>query len=293
MNAIAAMSVCDWEGNPAHRPLTGVGRGHISGKGFAPRERHETADETFATAQAIWNHAQKTSARGVVVQAFWTDCCDHRHLLFHNGRDCRLLTRAAVTAKGYDDAVRASRRRVMQIAASQEQSVEAVRLGRDVQEAEWRDPADNNPNARKPKTVRGHRRYDVLRGLKDGGDLVTIQHVATADRYRLDYEVGHEGANPGGEGGLVRVDQAYQEDGPTHRRLAAMARYREATVAVGQTLNVILVHVVLLNRDVTSYAVPRNIRREIAMGYLVAALDRLLEHYGEPSLDDLRRAEDG
>jgi hypothetical protein len=179
--------------------------------------------------------------------------------------------------------------RVREITRQHEAPVEFVRLGRDVELAEWRDPTDDNPNARTPKTVKAYRRVDVLATLYKRGGLVTLEHRAGAERYRTAYEVGHEGAVGGGSGGRgERVQECYQPGGPTMARLDQLSVYRAATQAVGPTLSGVLMHVVLLNSDVTGWAEWRGVRREVAMGFLIAALDRLCEHFGVFSLDEIR-----
>jgi hypothetical protein len=280
--------VCDWEGNPAFRPLTGMGEGHVIGKGFVPRNRTETAVDTFATASAIWRHAKQTGARGVMVQAFWTDCCGHKHLLFHNGKDCRLLARAQSVADGYQSSLESVHARVAEIAVAQSETIEPVRYGRDVTASKWVDPVQANQFAKTPEKVKGFRRIDTLVRLLAGGTL-TKEHVAAGFRLRDDYEVS-EGARPGSERSEIRGSGT---GGPLDAQLAAVARYRAAIQAVGKIPSAMVLHVVLDNRSITAWAEPRGMSVSSATGYLLCGMDRLQEHYGH-SIEhrDIQRVED-
>lgn len=177
--------------------------------------------------------------------------------------------------------------RVREIARQHEAPVEFVRLNRDVALAEWRDPLDKDTQARAPKIIRAYRRIDVLAKLERDGRLVTREHRAGGERYRTDYEIGHEGASPPGAKG-DRVDQSYQPGAPTRKRLAHLTAYRKATQAVGARLSSVLMGVVLHNQNVTEWAEKRCLDRNVAMGFLVGALDRLCEHYGVFSDDEMK-----
>ena len=176
--------------------------------------------------------------------------------------------------------------------------VEVVRIGRDVEAGEWRDPDDSNPNRRTAKKVSGHRRIDVLQGLHVNGKLVTGEHMSAARRFRTAFEIGHEGATPSGAPG-GRVQETLQPGGPTLAQLDQLRVFREAMEAVGPRLSGILVHVVLLNVDVSTWCKGRgpadddgrgtDLRRDVGMGVLVAALDRLCDHL-LPVIKEERRA---
>ena len=77
---------------------------------------------------------------------------------------------------------------------------------------------------------------------------------------------------------------------PSVGLLAAMGRYRAAVQAVGQSASVLLIHVCLDNRSLTEWAEPRGFSVSVVTGRLLAAMDRLAEHYGV-TLDDLKRVE--
>jgi uncharacterized protein DUF6456 len=144
--------------------------------------------------------------------------------------------------------------------------------------AQWDDPDDRNIRSKTARQVIGHRRVDPLVTIHRREGLVTESHLRAAVRYRDDYETGIEGATP-------PKDEGQSSAGPgagMDARLDAMARFRQATQAVGQRLSRILVAIVLGLEDVTRYAASVRINRHIAMGYLIAALDRLAEFY-EPA----------
>jgi hypothetical protein len=145
--------------------------------------------------------------------------------------------------------------------------------------AQWDDPDDKNERSKTPRQVLGKRRNDPLMMLLNRRDSsVTKHHVASAERFRADYEVGELGARPDQTIGFVSCS-AGSPGGPTEVRLDALRRYRNAKRALGRS-SAALLHVVLIDRiDVTTHAEDRGISRHVAMGMLIAALDRLQEHY--------------
>lgn len=142
---------------------------------------------------------------------------------------------------------------------------------------EWIDPDDMRPNRRTPKMVSGFRAIDVLQSARKRNSLITKKHIKAAQHLRQAYDLGIEGARPG----YVRpeVGTAYYggQSGPQEMQLMALQSYENARAALGP-LFPILLHVVLLNLEVTTF---RNLGRQ-AMGYLVAALDALVDHYDPP-----------
>lgn len=148
----------------------------------------------------------------------------------------------------------------------------------DIEAADWRDPADTNIRRKNPREVHGARRVDILVTMMRRKSPIELRHVAAADRYRIDYEVGIEGSHPGRD--PMATSDAETPTDPEMGRLAALANFRHATQAVGKMLSGILVHVVLAGLDVSAWATWKQTKPEHAMGYLVAALDRLAEHYG-------------
>lgn len=288
MSHIANLA-CDWDGPPAYRPLTGLGEGRISGKGFAPRQRHETADATYDAASAIWAILQRGKTQGAAVQAFWTDVCGHKHLIFRDGRDCRLATRGQSVAADYAAALAAAPARVRAIEEGQAQPIEPVRYGRDVVAGEWTDPVQTNKFSKAPERVRGFRRTDALVTLLKRG-TITERHVAVGFKLRDDHELS-EGARIGGQRSEIRGGG--DASGPADVQLAACARFRAAIQAVGKTVSGMVVHIVLNNQTIASWAEMKGMSASVATGYLISGLDRLQDHY-EPSMDprDLERARD-
>ncbi len=177
--------------------------------------------------------------------------------------------------------------RVRDIAEAQAAIVEPVRLGRDVEAAEWRDPEDTNPNRREPRRVKGHRRMDVLYHLYHGRHMLTRRQAAAGVRLRDDYEVS-QGAKPGAERSEVRGGGTL---GPAEAQLAAVARYRAAMQAMGPQLSGVVLHVVLHNGTLQEW---REVQRAVATdkpgkvyvaaqrarAQLIEGLDRLEAHYG-------------
>ena len=145
------------------------------------------------------------------------------------------------------------------------------------EQAEWDDPDDKNTRSKTPRQVIGYRRADPLLILHRRGGEVTKDHIRAAHRFRDDYEIGH-GARPGyerPEAGCGAADAM----GAAEMQFRAMDSYKAAMLAVGIRLSSILVVVVLEGRSPTSYAEERGQSAVKMVGYLVAALDRLLEHY--------------
>jgi len=156
--------------------------------------------------------------------------------------------------------------------------------------AEWVDPEDMDRSKRTPRKVSGYRRTDALVGLQKRSDgKITQKHLDAADKLRDAYQIGVEGARPG-QGrsfaqdavmtGFAAGDYMKHDD-----RLGALQRYKLALRAVGPSLAGILVHVVLLNRDLAAWAKERKSLsgRELTShdcrGYLIAGLDALVDHF--------------
>jgi len=151
-------------------------------------------------------------------------------------------------------------------------------------QSEWRDPADDNPNRREARVVKGTRAHDaVYAAHRRPGSLITIQHVRAANRYLTDYEIGVLGAHPNAPervGGSRSQGILY----PQEQQNARIRSISLADRALGTKAAEIVHHVVLgipdpLQRDVASYARRFGIDAKLAMGLLVAALERLVEHY--------------
>jgi len=140
-----------------------------------------------------------------------------------------------------------------------------------VERATWDDPDDTGRRGSYVRMVHGYRRSDPLITLhRRSPREVTQQHLQAAERLRDDYEIS-EGVNLGkGSGG---------EAGPMDVQIDARTRYRAAVAAVGPSLCAILLPVVLSAWTVKQWAEDRGMSETKASGYLIAALDRLQDHY--------------
>ena len=146
--------------------------------------------------------------------------------------------------------------------------------------AEWDDPSDTNTRSKTPRQVIGYRRADPLLILHKRGGEVTKDHIRAAHRFRDDYEIGH-GARPGYDrmNAAAGSSDDKERPGAAEMQFRAMDGYKAAMLAVGIRLSSILVVVVLEGRSPTSYAEEKGQSAVKMVGYLVAALDRLQEHY--------------
>jgi len=140
-----------------------------------------------------------------------------------------------------------------------------------VERAAWDDPDDTGRRGTYVRMVHGYRRSDPLITLhRRSPREVTQQHLQAAERLRDDYEIS-EGVNLGkGSGG---------DAGPLDVQLDARTRYRTAVTAVGPSLCAVLLPVVLSAWTVKEWAEDRGMSETKAAGYLIAALDRLQDHY--------------
>lgn len=165
-----------------------------------------------------------------------------------------------------------------------------------VETGAWDDPTDTGRrNSTNVRLVHGFRRADPLITLhRRSPHEVTERHLRAAERLRDDHEIGEgvRGVGRGAGGGV----------GPTDAQLDGLTRYREAVAAVGQSQCAILLPVVLAGWTVKRWveskgpATDSNSRvlydrrgqplpamtEQKAAGYLIAALDRLHEHYNPP-----------
>ena len=148
-----------------------------------------------------------------------------------------------------------------------------------VERADWRDPTDTSPNRREARRIEGYRAADALKSLQRRGGQITDLHIQAARLLRTNYELGVLGARPGYERPVVSDRYFGPSDGPLPSRIKALSDYRDAHNAVPRSQWAILEHVVLNNRSVSAYARDRRSRKEQATGYLLAALDCLVDHY--------------
>jgi hypothetical protein len=145
--------------------------------------------------------------------------------------------------------------------------------------AQWRDPDDLDMRMRAPKVVTAFRRVDQLARLQESGAITREQHDA-AKRFQRDAEQT-EGAWPGRDMAAIRVDAT--PSGPGEVQLLAIRRYREAVQCLGQRGSAILSMVVLENCSVSDLVRRLELQQHyVAVGMVVAVLDRLCEHYDAP-----------
>lgn len=158
-----------------------------------------------------------------------------------------------------------------------------------VEKVTWRDPNDTTPNRREAKEVEGYRVAEALVTLKKRGGQITDLHIRAGRKLLSDYELGEVGARPGWE--RPEIGGGFgSSDGPTVERLNAMRKYREAKGAVPTSQWPIIWHVVIQNGSARQYAVERRMRKDQAVGYLIAALDCLVDHYDLRNEEKRRKA---
>jgi len=146
-----------------------------------------------------------------------------------------------------------------------------------VEDGEWDDPADQNTRSKTAHQVRGHRVADPLVTLhKRQPSEVTTRHVRCAERYRDDFEAAQGARDPDAKGNNGGPQSGC---GPSMAHLLALEAYRGANDAVGPRLCFALEHVVLGYQTVSAFAAAARLSPETAKGYLLAALDRLVDHY--------------
>lgn len=143
----------------------------------------------------------------------------------------------------------------------------------------WRDPEDTSPNRRTAKMIDGYRAADALTTLRKRGGPITPLHLQAATALRNAYELGELGARPGYERPEISSPQFGPMDGPQVMRLEMLKKYRQAKQSVPRSQWPILEHVVIKNASATSYGAEHRMRKDLVVGYLIAALDCLVDHY--------------
>ena len=125
----------------------------------------------------------------------------------------------------------------------------------------------------------GYRRADPLRRMHaQNSSLVTRHHMRAADRFSRDYEVGVLGGTKPGGDMKARVDCDSPPD-MAEARLLAIGRYRSACDAMGPSLRIPVQQLVLHRWSLARIAWALGVAESSISGYLVAALDRLCDHY--------------
>jgi hypothetical protein len=121
------------------------------------------------------------------------------------------------------------------------------------------------------RVVSGFRVSSVLRTYYLGGNLVTRKHLYAADRFLRAYELGDIGRSPSPDPLPIESSEG--------TRAKALRDFQTAKNAIGPSPFGIIQAVVLNNQHAGTYARQRGMNRHVAMGYLVASLDRLWDHY--------------
>ena len=147
-----------------------------------------------------------------------------------------------------------------------------------IQQTEWIDPDDTNERSTGRKVL-GVRRTDALRRIQALGCPVTDAHVAAADLYRDDYQIGHEGAEPG-RGRSMEVGGRFGPgSGPSKNRLDAIKRYRDATAVVGEWERPVLQFILIDNGSLAGASAAFGVSYEKARQMLLAVVQGLAEFY--------------
>ena len=108
-------------------------------------------------------------------------------------------------------------------------------------------------------------------------NTISQAHHAAATRLHDAYALGVIGARHRLE---AYVDRTGAPAGYADARLAAVRDYQQAAQAVGQVAMAALAWCVISHGSVAGWAECRGWSKDRAGGYLLAALDRLAEHYG-------------
>jgi hypothetical protein len=145
-----------------------------------------------------------------------------------------------------------------------------------VEQTQWRDPEDNNVLRKEARLISGYRRVDELRRLHERGQ-VTEKQLQAAEKFLIDYEIS-DGARPAYSVSGVHVDAA--ASGPNDVQMLAARRYREATQAIGKHASAVLFVAVMGNLNMHALSERFRVPDYVALGWLQAALERLVEHYG-------------
>lgn len=162
---------------------------------------------------------------------------------------------------------------------------ETVLLRRPIAErGTWDDPDDKNDRSKTPRQVHGLRRPNSLRAIHLRSGQITTKHLSAAEKL-LDLAEIANGARPGAERSEIRSSGV--PTGASEYQLDALTNCRAALDFVGIRGRLIVEAIVLGGMDVSAYATSRAMSRDVAVGMLVSAMDRLVEFF-EPTawLDD-------
>ena len=134
-------------------------------------------------------------------------------------------------------------------------------------------PVADDPN----RTVKRAKRVWAPDTLLAKGAISPAHHTA-ACKYLDQYQRGILGA--GRSRAIVPMRRMAAPGGYQDTQLSAAKAFREAEKAVGLTLSPALAWCVLSHGTVTGWAECKGWNAHKAAGFVVAALDRLAEHYG-------------
>lgn len=162
-----------------------------------------------------------------------------------------------------------------------------------VQNAEWQDPDDANPNHREAKRITGTRSVDGLMEMHVRSQLVTTLHLKAANSWALDYEMGICGAAPGKSKSMLGGNSFGAKDYPELTRIVRVTRFNETCKLLGPRGRMLLEHLVLgipdpTKRDIKSLAARVIVKTKttsrawsvgVTQGYVLAALDVLVDYY--------------
>ena len=161
-----------------------------------------------------------------------------------------------------------------------------VRNG-NVLDAEWRDPADLNPNRRDPRVIKGKRAYDAITYFSGIG---TFNKRQTAAARKLRDQFERAGGIRIGYDRLTNVGSGYgPRDGLSEQQEVAIQAFEEARGAVGPSLWPIVFGVVLDDQRLTEIGKRLGQQAYQVQTRLLAAIDRLADYYR--SLEGARRLE--
>lgn len=126
------------------------------------------------------------------------------------------------------------------------------------------------------RSIRRARRVWLPDVLLKKGSIGQAHHDACT-RYLSSYELGVAGAR---DRNGIMVDGRVVHSGPADAQLAAITDYRKATAALGSSMAVAVDHCVLGTGTLASLGTLLGVNEMHAAGYMVAALDRLADHFG-------------
>jgi hypothetical protein len=153
-----------------------------------------------------------------------------------------------------------------------------------VMRAAWRDPEDMRLTQRHAREINGWRTVCQLRRMASlNGSRITERHIAAADHLRLIAEYAAYG--PSASEGLLPVTAiAYgPRQGPSagaEAQAYAAAEITRLMRRLSGNQRWILIHVVIWHSSLASWCAEMKFNPQTEMGYLLAALERLEEHFG-------------